>query len=264
MNYKKYSQVFFHITSPIFLLAVNLVLPSRCPLTGQIVDQVGALSVDAWRELTFISAPFCDCCGFPFEVVDTPDVSDHSESCLRSLCGPCLASPKPYVTARSVFAYDDASRDLVLAFKHGDQTRLTTTFTPLLMRCGSEILARADLIVPVPLHWLRLVKRRYNQAALLGRAVSKASGVVFDPRILKRIRSTPSQGYKSHKERFENVRAAFSVGERDNMRIVGKKIVLIDDVYTTGATLEECCRVLLDAGASQVDILTLARVVKPH
>ncbi|MDY0029005.1 MAG: ComF family protein [Pseudobdellovibrionaceae bacterium] len=237
-----------------------MVLPARCALTGRIVDRNGALSPEAWASLTFISDPVCACCGIPFEISERKEaVSDR-----EMLCGGCLQNPKPYFRARSVFVYDDASRDLVLAFKHGDQTHLTVTFGPLLVRVGEHILKEADLIVPVPLHWRRLVRRRYNQAGLLAQALSGLSCVPYHGRILRRIRYTLPQGHKRAKERSENVRGAFSVPPVAAERINGKNIVLVDDVYTTGATLEACVHALLRGGASRVDVLTLARVVKAH
>jgi len=224
------------------------------------VENSGDLSVEAWRNLTFISDPKCACCGFPFEVVDVEDGPKN----VSYLCGACLESPKPYKRARAVLAYDDASRDLVLAFKHGDQTHLTVTLVAMLLKAGDEMLRGSDLIVPVPLHWMRMVKRRYNQAALLARSLARESGVSYRGDVMARVRSTPSQGHKSNKERHENVRGAFEVPVRKRSMVAGKKIVVIDDVHTTGATVEECARVLLDAGAVQVDILTVARVVKSN
>ena len=242
---------------------MDWILPPRCPLTGQVVEVNGALSVEAWRALTFISSPFCSCCGFPFEIASGGDFSDAGEA-KEELCGPCLAEVKPYAQARSIFAYDDASRDLILAFKHGDQIHLTETFTPLLLRVGAEMLSQADWIVPVPLHRVRLIKRRYNQAALLAKKIAENCGAVYQAAVLKRVRSTPPQGHMGTKERHDNVRGAFEVHSDFRELIVGKNIVLVDDVFTTGATLEACCRELVNSGAQNVSVLTLARVVKPH
>lgn len=256
MNYIKSAS----LPKTVFSKAIDMVLPARCALTGRIVDRNGALSPEAWASLTFISAPFCGCCGIPFEISAQAQNANSSEF----LCGACLQEPKPFSRARSVFAYDDASRDLILAFKHGDKTHLTVTFAPLLARVGDEILKDANLLVPVPLHWMRLIKRRYNQAGLIAQSLSKLCSIPYEGRVLHRTRHTPPQGHKRARERVENVHGAFSVPSSAEMQIAGKNIVLIDDVYTTGATLEACVHALLRGGAARVDVLTLARVVKAH
>lgn len=211
------------------------------------------LSPASWQALNFISDPFCDMCGLPLEIA----VFDHT----GLLCGGCTAEPKIYRQARAAVKYDDASRQLILAFKHGDQMHLTLTFVPWLRRAGHELIKDADLILPVPLHWLRLLKRRYNQSAILAERLSRETGVAHDPDLLKRTRHTPVQGHLSSKDRYKNVRDAFSV--RDKTKILNKKIILIDDVYTTGATVQECTEVLYAAGAGRVDVLTVARVSRP-
>ncbi len=128
-------------------------------------------------------------------------------------------------------------------------------------KVGQEILKDSDVLIPVPLHWRRLLLRRYNQAALLTNALSDFTGVAKDNHALKRVRATPSQGKRTRAERLQNVRKAFAVSNKGQGRIRGKTCVLVDDVYTTGATIEECSRTLLKAGAGSVRVLTLARVV---
>lgn len=211
------------------------------------------LSPASWQALNFISDPFCDMCGLPLEIA----VEDQS----GLLCGSCTAEPKNYCQARSAIKYDDASRQLILAFKHGDQTHLTLTFVPWLQRAGAEFLKHADMILPVPLHWMRLLKRRYNQSGILAEKLSRETGIHYQPDLLKRTRHTPVQGHLSSKDRYKNVRLAFSV--KDESKVQNKKIVLIDDVYTTGATVQECADVLYAAGAERVDVLTVARVSRP-
>lgn len=233
---------------------LNAVLPPRCPFTGEIVDSSGMISADAWKCLSFISLPCCRACGVPFEI--NPGSSD-------ALCPSCLVSPPRYNRARAAIVYDDASRDFVLGFKHGDKTESVAAMVPWLKTAGIELLRDADMLVPVPLHRLRLLKRRYNQAALMAFALTKATGIPTLPDMLLRPRSTPPQGHLSIAERAKNVRRAFTVHPRMNDRIAGKRILLIDDVYTTGATVNECAKILVDAGALGVDVLTLARVVRP-
>jgi len=156
--------------------------------------------------------------------------------------------------------YDDSSRQLVLALKHGDRLHLAPPLAQWMRHAGAELLAAADLQLPVPLHWTRLFTRRYNQAALLAQAIAKAGGPPVAADCLIRRRRTPSQGNKNPSARRRNVAGAFAVRRPDKLR--GRRVVLIDDVLTTGATVEECARVLKRAGAARVDVLTLARVVR--
>ena len=239
--------------------AANLLLPPRCPVTGDIVDRAGMVSPAAWSALRFVSAPQCACCGIPFEVLADALPEDTGDT----LCGPCLAESKPYSRARSSLVYDDASRSLILAFKHGDQTHLTVTFAPWLLTAANDMIEQADIIVPVPLHWMRLLRRRYNQAALLGHSLADLSGKLCWPDVLQRKKNTVTQGHLNFKQRHENVSRAFVLKPDYVERIKDKRVVLIDDVHTTGATIEECTDVLIKAGAQRVDVLTLARVVRP-
>lgn len=179
------------------------------------------------------------------------------------LCAECLAFPKPYERARAVFSYENPCRQMILAFKHGDQTHLAPSFATWLKTGGAEFLGEADALVPVPLHWLRLLKRRYNQAALLGRELGKKSGIPHWPDVLKRVRNTPSQGHKGVGNRRKNVSGVFVLAPSWREKTPGKRLVLIDDVLTTGATVEECARVLIQEGkAARVDVLTIARVLR--
>jgi len=165
-----------------------------------------------------------------------------------------------YDHARAPMAYDDGSRALILSFKHGGRTEGLASFAAQMRRAGRDFLPEADLLVPVPLHPTRLIKRRYNQATLLARALAKITPARFAPDILFRSRRTDSQGGFNARARVENVRGAFSVKQSEPIR--GRRIVLIDDVFTTGATLESCARTLKRAGAAQVDGICLARVAK--
>lgn len=231
---------------------LDLLLPPRCPISGEIVDVAGAFSSRIWAGLTFIDAPQCARCGFPFEfTIDE-----------NAICGPCSANPPIFTKARSALAYDDASRDIVLAFKHGDKLESVPALIPFLKRAGALLIAEADVIVPVPLHPWRLLRRRYNQAGLLAQALGRAADKAVLIDALRRLRATPSQGHLNAGQRAKNVRKAFAVKPRAWPRVENKIILLIDDVYTTGATVNECARALLDAGAHKVHVLTLARVVK--
>lgn len=231
---------------------LDLILPPRCPMTGELVGQQGALDPAYWGRLHFIHAPFCVCCGMPFPHDITEDM----------LCGACLQDPPIYERARSVWRYDDASAGLVLKFKHADGTQLAPLLAGYLHRAGAELLDRADVLIPVPLHRWRLLKRRYNQAGLLAAALSRLSGVSVMMHGLRRNRATESQGHKTREQRHQNIRAAFQVPEKYHAHIKDKRVVLIDDVLTSGATVTEAARVLLKSGAASVDVLTLAKVVR--
>lgn len=231
---------------------IDLVLPPRCVLSGEIVASPGTLSPEAWQSLRFITAPFCQTCSHPFEFT----VESTSQ------CAACLADPPPFASARAALAYDDASRDLILKFKHGDHLQAIPSLIPMMLRAGAEPLERADLVVPVPLHRWRLLKRRYNQAALLAWGLSRARGKTCLPDALLRIRATPPQGHKRARDRAANVKRAFVPHLKYRATIAGKSVLLVDDVFTTGATLRECAQVLLKAGAREVHVLTVARVLK--
>jgi ComF family protein len=173
-----------------------------------------------------------------------------------------LANPPAYGRARAVMRYDDNSRRLILAFKHADRLDMGPSLAAWSARAGAELLESADLIAPVPLHRFRLWRRRYNQAAVLAMALSNVAGrpVLID--LLRRVRSTPSQAGLSASQRRRNVQGAFAVRASRAAGLKAKRVLLIDDVMTTGATVESCARALLAAGAAQVDILTIARVVQ--
>lgn len=232
--------------------AIDTVLPPRCLRCGATVEAVGALCPDCWAAMAFLGPPHCACCGYPFEF----------DMGLAALCAACARERPPYGRARAVLRYDDASRDLVLAFKHADRTDGAPAYGAWLARAGAELVAEADIVAAVPLHWTRLFVRRYNQAALLALAVARQAGLPAVPDLLVRRRRTPSQGRLSAAGRARNVAGAFAINPRRKAMVSGRRILLVDDVQTTGATVESCARVLLRGGAAVVDVLTLARVVR--
>ncbi len=239
----------------LWMRILDTVLPPRCPVTGDIVDAQGMVSSAAWAKLNFIADPMCRCCGVPFDF-DREDVGDGG------LCMACLRRSPAFVSARAPLVYDEASRDLILAFKHGDKPHIVPSFIPWLLRAGEHMIEGADYFVPVPLHRRRLIARRYNQAAIMAHELSRVSGVDVLPAALLRVRSTPSQGHLSHEERKKNVNRAFRISNSCNELINNKNIVLVDDVFTTGATANECVKTLMTGGAKRVDVLTLARVLR--
>lgn len=208
---------------------------------------------DCWREIDFIRPPQCAACGLPFEY-------DHG---VNAVCGACARQRPLFGRARAAMRYGDVSARLIIGFKHGDRTHGAPAFARLMARAGSDLLPEADLIVPVPLHRWRLAARRYNQAAVLARALARLCEVPAAVDHLLRIRRTSSQGRMSASARTRNVRGAFAVRAAAASGIEGRRLLLVDDVFTTGATVAECSRVLLEAGAGAVDVLTLARTVAP-
>jgi ComF family protein len=229
---------------------VDGVLPPRCLSCGTTVGEPDALCGSCWAAITFFAPPWCAVCGLPF-----PHPMGEG-----AICGDCARQRPSWERARSVLRDDKNSRRLVLMLKHGDQTHLAGAFGRWMHRAGSEVLAGADLLVPVPLHWTRLFTRRFNQSALLAQAIHTAGGPPVGADWLVRRRRTPSQGTLGPLARARNVRGAFAVKRGRDVK--GKRIVLIDDVLTTGATAEECARVLRRAGAAHVGVLVLARAVR--
>ncbi len=231
---------------------LDALLPPRYLGCGTAIGADGALCADCWRSIDFIDGPVCSCCGLPFEF-------DAGED---ALCGVCLRSPPAYSRARAVMRYNEASRGLILGFKHGDRTDGAPTYGAWLARAGAGILESGTLIVPVPLHRRRLFRRRYNQSALLALALGRISGPAVRVDLLKRVKPTPSLGGLSATARHKTVRGAFAVAEAGRADVRDAHVLLIDDVLTTGATVDACAKVLVRAGAARVDVLTLARVVR--
>ncbi len=237
----------------IFMKGINIILPPRCPISGEIVSHESMVSPRIWSKLDFISSPFCHICGVPIDIFI--DNKNNKNSCLS-----CLNNPPNFKSLRSIFIYNDTSRDLILGFKHGDKTHYISFITPLMYKIGIDAIKNADYIIPVPLHKTRLIARRYNQSALMASALSKVSGVKFLPLALKRVKATPPQGGLAPAERKKNVQKAFKVDNKYNNLLKNKSVILIDDVYTTGATINECCKTLLKCGINEINVLTIARV----
>ena len=229
---------------------IDLVLPPRCPGCRVIVGDDGRFCLACWQELQFITAPLCARCGTPFE----HDMGPAAE------CGACMVEPPRYTSARAALVYGGPARKVLLALKHGDRQHLVRVMAPHMARAAVTILDRDSLIVPVPLHRWRLWRRGFNQAALLAQAIAKLSGAAIAIDALQRVKPTPASKGMGRKARAANVRGAFSVPDRN--RVAGRRIVLVDDVMTSGATADACARRLLRAGARDVHVLTFARAVR--
>ncbi|MDB5474768.1 MAG: Amidophosphoribosyltransferase [Phenylobacterium sp.] len=227
---------------------LDLIFPPR-GLDGA-PSQAGGLAADSWSRIHFLDGPVCDGCGAPFEYDQGPGAR----------CGGCLARPRAFAAARAACLYDDASREPILKLKHADRPDLGPLFALWIGRAARELVAEADAVLPVPLHPLRLLKRRYNQAAEIARPLARREGLAYLPDALIRRRATDSQAGKSGSGRRRNVAAAFEVPDGKRALIEGKRLLLIDDVMTTGATAEGCARALRKAGAARVDVAVVARV----
>ncbi|MDD3181425.1 MAG: ComF family protein [Alphaproteobacteria bacterium] len=230
-----------------FRASVDFLLPPLCLACEQPVTQHQTLCADCWKGLHFVGEPFCTCCGAPFGLPVEAG----------ALCGACLHQRPVFNQARSVLIYDDASRPFILKLKHGDRLHPVSALAKWMVRAGHDLWGSCDVIVPVPLHRWRLLKRRYNQAALLAQAVGAQVQRPVAVDALVRVRATASQGHMNRAERYKNVEAAFVVAAPSKVK--GKRIVLIDDVLTSGATVESCARILLEAGALMVNVVSLAR-----
>ena len=235
---------------------LDLILPPRCFGCGNPTSQHHSLCGPCWANCRFLIAPWCAVCGRPFPYA--PQGHESQATCLS-----CHQQPPLYSQARSALAYDEGSRRFVIKFKHGDGTYLAPALSTAMMRVGREILANTDVLIPVPLHWRRLFWRQYNQATLLSLGLTRQTGIPTRTDILRRRRATPPQGHQNLKERYTNVRGAFVMPSEKAAVIKGKRLTVVDDVLTTGATITECTRTLLNAGAKEVRILTLARVIMP-
>lgn len=232
---------------------VDFVLPPRCLACGTQTGTTGGLCTDCWRQTDFIAAPQCDGCGYPFEL-------DFGSG---ALCGACLSNPPHYDRARAAVAYDDRMASMIIRFKHSDRADLAPGMAAWMRRAGAELLDDADILIPVPLHRSRLFDRRYNQSALLAKRLSDWAEIPWRTDLVERHRKTPSQGHMSASARRRNVEGAFSVPKGKKPALSGARVLLIDDVMTTGATINALARRLKRDGARSVDALTFARVVRP-
>jgi len=232
--------------------AADALWPPLCLGCAAPVAVNGTLCGDCWPKLRFIVRPFCAACGTPFEL----DAGD------AAVCGDCAANRPAWGRARAAVIYDDASKPLILGLKHGDRTEVAPTLGRWMAQAGGELLGETELLVPVPLHWTRLFVRRFNQAALLAHAIARRTGVPVAADALIRRRRTRRLGHLSPAARRRELDGAIAVRPGAARRIEERRIVVVDDVHTSGATLAACTRALLRGGAGHVDVLTFARAVK--
>lgn len=235
--------------------AVRLLYPPRCSACGGLVDTDFGLCGACWRDTPFIGSTICEKCG-----IELPgDADGHVLQ-----CDDCMQMPRPWDQGRAALLYRGQARKLILGLKHGDKTEIARIAAGWMARAAHDLIRPGMLVAPVPLHWARLLKRRYNQSALLARAVADETGLEHCPDLLARTKKTPPLEGKSFAERHMLVRDAVSVHPKHEHKLPGRPVLLVDDVMTSGATLAACTNACIDAGAGSVCVLVLARVEKDH
>jgi ComF family protein len=234
-------------------VALDVALPPLCPACREPIGGGAGLCASCWSKLSLIEPPYCARLGIPFTYDPGPG--------LLSL--EAIADPPAYDRARAAVRYDDIARALVHAFKYGDRLDLAPLMGGWMARAGRELLTDADALVPVPLHWRRLWARRFNQSAALAGTISAVCNVPVLHNVLQRARATAHQVGLSKSERAQNIQGAFKIPPLQKAAVAVKRLVLVDDVLTSGATVDACTHALLRAGANHVDVLVFARVVAP-
>lgn len=228
----------------------NLIVPPLCMQCEQIVDVPGVFCPKCWNSVRFISKPYCEVLGIPFRY-------SLGEG---TLSAEAIANPPSFKRARSAVLYDENMRALVSQLKYSDKTEFAPWMANWMRQAGRELLNEKPVIVPIPLHRFRMFTRRYNQSAELGRHIAKQEELSFEPNALLRVKNTKQQVGLNRLERARNVQGAFRVPVEFNHLVKGKNILLIDDVFTTGATVNAATNAVNRAGAKAVDVLTFARV----
>lgn len=232
---------------------LSLIYPDQCAMCPELVDGPGGLCPSCWAGMPFVNGLVCDTCGVPL-----PGAADH----LQAYCDDCLVAIRPWASGRAALAYRDSGRRMVLALKHGDRPDLAKTVAKWMETAGRPILKSDTVLVPIPVHWSRLVARRYNQSAELARALGQRTGLQILPDALHRHRRTPVQDRLTVEGRFANLEGAIIAHSRHGRLLAGRDVCLIDDVMTSGATLSAATHACHDAGAKRVHVLVLARVMK--
>ena len=234
-------------------LALDFALPPRCPSCGIVTADPHRFCLQCWSALAFLGDPCCACCGLPFDYDAGAD----------SHCGRCLADPPRFDRLRAAVGYGEVARRVALKLKYSGRPGVAETLATLMARHLPASDSEA-LLAPVPLHRWRIWKRGYNQSALIAASLSRRSGLPCAPDLLRRIKATPPLRGLGRKERADTVRGAFQVPPVRKEMVRGRHIILVDDVFTSGATAGACAKTLKRAGAARVDVLCWARVLRPE
>lgn len=233
--------------------ALSMIYPPRCLTCGGVVESDFGLCGPCWRETEFIGGTLCNSCGVPLQGETTGEAL---------ACDSCIAAPPPWVQGRSAIKYGGNGRKLVLALKHGDRQEIAKPAAFWMAQAIAHSLPPDTLVAPVPLHWTRMLKRRYNQSALLAKALAKQTEMGWCPDLLTRVKQTQSLDGLGRAERFEMLENTIEVRKNRRAQIIGRSVLVVDDVMTSGATLHACSKALEAAGAGDIRIITLARVAK--
>ncbi|MEQ8666688.1 MAG: ComF family protein [Rhodospirillales bacterium] len=228
-----------------------MLLPPQCLGCRAAVDADDVLCPRCWIGIDFIARPMCDTCGLPF------DHEQHSP-----VCAQCIRETPPFHRARSAVRYNDESRRLIIAYKHADRMEAAGLFARWMLTAGVDLVLDADVIVPVPLHRRRLFSRRFNQAALIAQLLGRETDIPVDVESLIRVKPSPPPGRSTPGERRRAVAGAFRIDDGAAGAFAGRRVLVVDDVMTTGATAKAIAGRLNRAGAAAVDVLTIARVVR--
>ncbi|MGL9717292.1 MAG: ComF family protein [Wolbachia sp.] len=226
--------------------AANLLFPNVCVSCECIIDKNYDLCNECNKKINFLTKHYCNVCG-----VVIPDNI--------YMCGKCISNPPPFKELRSVFAYDQHSKNMIINFKFFDNLSYVKTYAKWMYQTNQDIFQNAEALIPIPLHKMRLFKRKYNQAALLAKELSKLSNSFYTPFAIRRLRHTTPQAGLSLKQREKNLKKAFKISDKEIIK--NKIVILVDDVVTTGATVRSCSQEILNSGAREVRVLSLARTV---
>ena len=229
-------------------LLLDFALPARCPGCAEVIEEVGAFCPTCWGAMEWLGNSGCQQCGLPLEGTEA------------DICGRCLADPPKLDRMRAAVAYDDLPRSIALRLKYGGKVALARTMARYMTPLKGDW-ENGSVVIPVPLHRWRLWRRGFNQSTLVAQELSKSWGLTTESRLLRRVKRTRPLKGMNHAQRRKAVAGAFALADAD--RIKGRTVILVDDVLTSGSTAEACAKVLRRAGASRIELICWARVVRP-
>lgn len=233
---------------------LQAIYPHQCPGCRVLVQNHLHLCPECWREAYFIAGCACPKCGGQM-------LGDHNDA--NILCDDCLNNPRPWISGCAVFSYNAKARSMILALKRHDRHDLIAPFAHWMLRRGADIFPPSPVLIPIPLHWQRQWRRRFNQSALIAQKMAQMAGLECCLDGLKKCRRTPELKDHTAEERRKLLHASMAINPARAGCVVGRAVVLVDDVFTSGATFSEAARVCLEAGAKTVSVISLARAANP-